>query len=199
VDRLLVAPPRGGARHPRSWPSCGGVGPQPRSRADAGVLAEFLRSTTAPENRCDVEDNAGRLATGSRDGMQTVAADSGWNGGAQWLHGVLSGGGRARTADDAGNSALLLAQLRDVADERRSAAYVSACALVSGSDEVVVRGRMAGAIAREPAAMRLRYDPVFLGDGEDRTAARCLRRKRTRNRLRGRALALLLPVYAAGS
>ena len=48
------------------------------------------------------------------------------------MPGVLSARWSGNHGDDAGNTALLLAQLRDVPDERRGAAFVSACALVSG-------------------------------------------------------------------
>ena len=63
------------------------------------------------------------------------------------MPGVLSARWSGSHGDDAANTALLLAQLRDVPDNRRGAAFVSACALVSGSVEVVVRGEWPGAIA----------------------------------------------------
>ena len=106
-----------------------------------------------------------RLATGSRRrDCRPSPTTRGW----KWLRSTACPvccrrGGRATHGDDAGNTALLLAQLRDVPDERRSAAFVSACALVSGSDEVVVRGEWPGAIAREPRGdAGFGYDPVFI-------------------------------------
>ena len=49
------------------------------------------------------------------------------------MPGVLSARWSGRHGEDAGNTALLLAQLRDVPDGRRGAAFVSACALVYGA------------------------------------------------------------------
>ena len=60
-------------------------------------------------------------------------------------------------------------------DERRAAAFVSACALVYGpgaGDSTVVRGEWPGAIAREPRGDGgFGYDPVFVPQGESRSAA----------------------------
>ena len=77
--------------------------------------------------------------------------------------------GRGVTATTSANTALLLAQLRDVPDERRGAAFVSACALVSGTGEVVVRGEWPGSIVREPRGDGgFGYDPVFVPTGSTR-------------------------------
>ena len=82
------------------------------------------------------------------------------------MPGVLSARWSGRHGDDSGNTALLLAQLSDVPDGWRGAAFVSACALVSGSAEVVVRGEWTGTIAREPRGDGgFGYDPVLLPDG----------------------------------
>ena len=93
---------------------------------------------------------------------------------------------------------MLLAQLRDVPDERRGAAFISACALVSPSGEVVVRGKWPGAIAREPRGdSGFGYDPVFIPDGYERTAAQLSPEEKDALSHRGRALALLLPALRA--
>ncbi|WP_459797437.1 non-canonical purine NTP pyrophosphatase, partial [Mycobacterium riyadhense] len=114
------------------------------------------------------------------------------------MPGVLSARWSGRHGDDAGNTALLLAQLRDVPDERRGAAFVSACALVSGSGEVVVRGEWPGAIAREPRGDGgFGYDPVFIPDGSERTAAQLSPAEKDAVSHRGRALRLLLPALRA--
>lgn len=74
------------------------------------------------------------------------------------------------------------------------AAFVSACALVSGSGEVVVRGEWPGTIAREPRGDGgFGYDPVFVPYGDDRTAAQLSPAEKDAVSHRGRALALLLP------
>ena len=110
----------------------------------------------APETGATFEDNALAKARDgfAATGLPTVADDSGLEVAAlNGMPGVLSARWSGTHGDDAGNTALLLAQLRDVPDERRGAAFVSACALVSGSDEVVVRGEWPGS-DRSRAARR---------------------------------------------
>ncbi len=79
--------------------------------------------------------------------MPCIADDSGveidaLNG----MPGVLSARWSGNHGNDGANTALVLAQLGDVPDERRGAAFVSACALVipPGGDETVVRANGAG-------------------------------------------------------
>jgi len=85
-----------------------------------------------------------------------------------------------------------------VPDERRGAAFVSACALVSESSEVVVRGEWPGAIAREPLGdAGFGYDPVFIPDGFNCTAAQLSPAAKDAVSHRGRALTLLLPALRA--
>ena len=154
-----------------------------------------------PETGATFEDNAvakardGFVATG----LATVADDSGLEVAAlNGMPGVLSARWSGVHGDDAANTALLLAQLRDVPDERRGAAFVSACALVSGSGEVVVRGEWPGAIAREPRGdAGFGYDPVFVPDGEHRTVAELSSAEKDAASHRGRALGLLLPALRA--
>lgn len=160
-------------------------------------LDEVASFDETPETGATFEANAlakaraGFIATG----LATVADDSGLM--VDALHGmpgVLSARWSGRHGDDAGNLDLLLAQLGDVPDDRRGAAFVSACALVSGSGEVVVRGVWRGAIAREPrGGQGFGYDPVFVPDGCDRTAAQLSPAEKDAMSHRGRALTLLLP------
>ena len=92
---------------------------------------------------------------------------------------------------DAANNELLLAQLADVPDGRRGAAFVSACALVRpGEDsgpggvpdscftpgpdgaETVEEGRWSGTILRAPRGEGgFGYEPLFLPEGAHSTAA----------------------------
>ncbi|HZE15782.1 MAG TPA: non-canonical purine NTP pyrophosphatase, partial [Mycobacterium sp.] len=132
-------------------------------------------------------------------GLPTVADDSGLEVAAlKGMPGVFSARWSGVHGDDAGNTALLLAQLRDVADERRAAAFISACALVSPSGEVVVRGEWPGTIAREPRGEGgFGYDPVFIPDGDSRTAAQLSPTEKDAVSHRGRALRLLLPALRA--
>ena len=151
----------------------------------------------APETGASFEENAiakardGYAATG----LATLADDSGLAVAAlNGMPGVLSARWAGGHGDDAANYSLLLAQLRDVPDERRGAAFVSACALVTGSGEVVVRGEWPGVIAREPRGEGgFGYDPVFIPEGQVRSAAQLSPAEKDAVSHRGRALALLVP------
>ncbi|MBU8810399.1 RdgB/HAM1 family non-canonical purine NTP pyrophosphatase [Mycolicibacterium goodii] len=151
----------------------------------------------APETGATFEENA--LAK-ARDGFEAtglacVADDSGitveaLNG----MPGVLSARWSGVHGNDAANTELLLAQLADVPDERRGAAFVSACALVSASGSTVVRGEWPGRVTREPRGDGgFGYDPVFLPEGSTRTAAELTPAEKDAASHRGRALALLVP------
>lgn len=140
-----------------------------------------------PETGVTFEDNALAKARDafSATGLASVADDSGLEVAALGgMPGVLSARWSGRYGDDAANTALLLAQLCDVPDERRGAAFVSACALVSGSGEVVVSsGARSGAgLPGTAAARRGRHASAGLyalstavrtdstGDGRERHA-----------------------------
>jgi XTP/dITP diphosphohydrolase len=156
----------------------------------------------APETGATFEDNALAKARDAfaATGLPSVADDSGLEVDAlNGMPGVLSARWSGRHGDDAANTALLLAQLRDVPDERRGAAFVSACALVSDAHEVVVRGEWPGTIAHESRGDGgFGYDPVFLPAGADgRTAAQLSPAEKDAVSHRGRALTLLLPALRA--
>ena len=151
----------------------------------------------APETGATFEDNALAKARDAfaATGLASVADDSGLEVAAlNGMPGVLSARWSGNHGDDTANTALLLAQLRDLPDERRGAAFVSACALAGPSGEVVVRGEWPGSIAREPRGDGgFGYDPVFVPDGSDRTAAELSPEEKDAVSHRGRALALLVP------
>ena len=151
----------------------------------------------SPETGATFEDNALAKARDgfAASGLPCVADDSGLEVEAlNGMPGVLSARWAGVHGDDAANTVLLLAQLRDVPDERRGAAFVSACALVSGSGEVVVRGEWPGSIAYEPRGDGgFGYDPVFVPDGSDRTAAQLSPDEKDAVSHRGRALRQLVP------
>ncbi|WP_039890154.1 RdgB/HAM1 family non-canonical purine NTP pyrophosphatase [Mycobacterium xenopi] len=154
-----------------------------------------------PETGVTFEDNALAKARGgfAATGLACVADDSGLEVDAlNGMPGVMSARWAGVHGDDAANTALLLAQLRDVPDERRGARFVSACALVSGSGEVVVRGEWPGVIAREPrGGGGFGYDPVFVPEGETRTAAQLSPAEKDALSHRGRALRQLVPALRA--
>ena len=109
-----------------------------------------------------------------RTGLPTIADDSGLAvdvlGG---MPGIFSARWSGRHGDDAANLELLLAQLVDVADADRGAAFVCAAALATPDGaEDVVRGELRGSIATQPRGTNgFGYDPVFVPDGEVRTTA----------------------------
>ena len=165
-------------------------------------LADVAPYDEAPETGATFEDNAvakardGFVATG----LPTLADDSGLEVAAlNGMPGVLSARWSGVHGNDVANYALLLAQLCDVPDDRRGAAFVSACALVSGSGDVtVVRGEWPGVIAREPQGSNgFGYDPVFIPEGETRSAAELSAAQKDAVSHRGRALALLVPALRA--
>jgi XTP/dITP diphosphohydrolase len=155
----------------------------------------------APETGATFEENALAKARDAyrATGLATVADDSGLEVDAlNGMPGVLSARWSGRHGDDAANTALLLAQLGDVPDGRRGAAFVSACALVyragDARKETVVRGVWPGSIVREPRGEGgFGYDPVFLPSGSGRTAAELSPEEKDAVSHRGRALAALVP------
>jgi XTP/dITP diphosphohydrolase len=158
----------------------------------------------APETGATFEANALAKARDAyaATGLAAVADDSGLEVAAlNGMPGVLSARWSGVHGDDAANTALLLAQLRDVPDVRRGAAFVSACALVWGAGEAceaVVRGEWAGVIARQPRGEGgFGYDPVFISEGSDRTAAQLSPDEKDAVSHRGRALASLVPALRA--
>lgn len=158
----------------------------------------------APETGATFEENALAKARDAfaATGVPAVADDSGLEVSAlNGMPGVLSARWCGRHGDDDANTALLLGQLADVPDERRGAAFVSACALVWGpaeAESVVVRGQWPGAIVRAPRGEGgFGYDPVFLPTGSTRTAAQLSPPEKDASSHRGRALAALLPALRA--
>jgi XTP/dITP diphosphohydrolase len=151
----------------------------------------------APETGATFEENALAKARDAfrSSGLPSVADDSGLEVDAlNGMPGVLSARWSGWHGADLANTGLLLAQLTDVPDERRGAAFVSACALVSAAGEVVVRGVWPGSIVREPRGDGgFGYDPVFLPSGSSRTAAELTPEEKDAASHRGRALALLVP------
>lgn len=76
------------------------------------------------------------------------------------------------TRDDKTNRDLLLAQLNDIADPHRSAAFISTVALVGEFGEVSFTGVWSGKVAREASGTHgFGYDPIFIPEGFEVTAA----------------------------
>lgn len=164
------------------------------------ALDEVPPFDEAPEIGATFEENALAKARDAfaATGLPAVADDSGLEVDAlNGMPGVLSARWSGRHGDDPANTALLLGQMADVPDERRGAAFVSACALVFGpadADSAVVRGEWPGTIVRAPRGEGgFGYDPVFLPTGSAKTAAELSPDEKDASSHRGRALAALLP------
>lgn len=132
-------------------------------------------------------------------GLPAIADDSGLAvdvmGGAPGIFSALWSG--AHGADDA-NLRLLLAQLVDIPEAHRGAAFVCAAALVTPEGlEVVCEGRMEGRIATEAAGGGgFGYDPIFIPAGHDVTAAELTPAQKNAISHRGRAFTALAPRLA---
>ena len=173
-----------------------------------------------PETGATFEDNA---LIKARDGVRyaglpTVADDSGicvdaLNG----MPGVLSARWSGGHGDDEANNRLLLAQTSDIPDERRGAAFVSACALAVPAE---LAGRLGAAFGDDPKASRTEttvrgtwsgellraaqgengfgYDPLFTPDEEPgKSSAELTPQRKDELSHRGRALAQLVPLLEA--
>jgi XTP/dITP diphosphohydrolase len=133
-------------------------------------------------------------ATAAATGLPAVADDSGISVDAlNGMPGVLSARWSGRHGDDAGNLSLLLAQLAEVPDGRRGAAFVCAAALVTPEGrEIVEEGRLTGHLARGPRGHHgFGYDPIFVPDGETRTTAEMSPEEKDAISHRGRAFRAL--------
>lgn len=152
------------------------------------------------EGNARLKARAGFAATG----LPSLADDSGLcvdalNG----MPGVLSArwsgpeGADSRPVDER-NNALLLAQLADVPDERRTAHFTCAVAFCHDGGEDVVLGSMAGRVVREPRGTGgFGYDVVFEADEcPGRTTAELDRAEKDAISHRGRALREIAPVVA---
>lgn len=166
-------------------------------------LSDVAEFPEEPETGATFEENAVAKAVQAAmvTGEITLADDSGLavdalNG----MPGVLSARWAGRHGDDPANNVLLLAQLGDVPEQRRGAAFVCALALaVPGADPLVRRGEWRGRIVRVPAGDNgFGYDPLFVPSesdvaGNGRTSAQLEPAEKDRLSHRGRAIALMLP------
>lgn len=176
----------------------GVLGPQ---RIQLVGLADVPAYQEVPETGLTFGENALLKA---REGVKwtnlpTIADDSGLavdalNG----MPGVFSARWSGRHGDDRANLELVLAQIGDVPDEHRGAAFVCAAALVlPGGKEHLVEGRQTGRLLRAPRGEGgFGYDPVFLGDQQDRTNAELSPEEKDAISHRGKALRTLAKVIA---
>ena len=140
-------------------------------------------------------------AVAEATGLVAIADDSGLSvdvlGGAP---GIFSARWAGRHGDDAANLNLLLAQLADVPDGYRGAAFVCAAALAVPASpagdgrEVVEYGQLEGVLLREPRGEGgFGYDPVLQPSGLDRSCAELEPGEKNAISHRGHAFRALLP------
>jgi XTP/dITP diphosphohydrolase len=132
-------------------------------------------------------------------GLPAVADDSGLTVEAlNGMPGVLSARWSGRHGDDEANTALLLAQLADVPDDRRGAAFVCAAALVvpDGVEHVVERQWRGRVVREERGTNGFGYDPVFVPEGLEVTSAELAPAEKDARSHRGQAFAALVPLIA---
>jgi XTP/dITP diphosphohydrolase len=164
-------------------------------------LGEFEDYPDVPETGLTFGENALIKARAGveRTGLPTVADDSGLavdalNG----MPGVFSARWSGGHGDDAANLDLVLAQISDVADEYRGGAFVCAAALVlPNGREHLVEGKQTGRILRARRGEGgFGYDPIFLGEGQDRTNAELTPAEKDAISHRGKAFRELSKVIA---
>ena len=150
------------------------------------------------EDGVSFEENAliKARAAAAHTGLPALADDSGIcvdvMGGAP---GIFSARWAGAHGDATANLQLLLDQLADIPDVDRSAHFTATLALVvPASEPTVVQGIWPGRIAREPrGANGHGYDPIFLPDGHDTTAAELTAEQKNAESHRARALAAIVP------
>ncbi|MGD9960947.1 RdgB/HAM1 family non-canonical purine NTP pyrophosphatase [Nocardioides sp.] len=157
------------------------------------------------EDRPTFEGNAllKAYAAVAATGLPSIADDSGLcvdalNG----MPGVLSARWSGPPKSDARNNELLLAQLADVPDARRTAHFTCAVAFCHPSSsgvvvEHVVHGEMSGRVLREVRGSGgFGYDVLFAADGHDVTTAELTVAEKDAISHRGKALRQLAPLVA---
>jgi XTP/dITP diphosphohydrolase len=164
-------------------------------------LDEVEAYQEVPETGLTFRDNALIKAQegARRTGLPTVADDSGLAVDAlAGMPGVFSARWCGRHGDDGANLELLLAQIADVPDRQRGAAFVCAAALALPDGRVfTVDGRMPGRLVRTPAGTGgFGYDPIFVADGQTRTNAELTPDEKDAISHRGQAFRALARIIA---
>jgi XTP/dITP diphosphohydrolase len=149
------------------------------------------RAAVAETGLAAVADDSG-LAVDALNGMPGVLS-------ARW-----SGLPSSDPTRDVANLQLVLAQIREIPEERRGAAFVCAAAVVLPDGRShVVRGEIHGSLLFEPRGTGgFGYDPIFVPEGDTRTTAELEPADKDAISHRGRAFRLLaaqLPGLLAGN
>lgn len=189
-------------------------GQVPGLEVDTQVIdASAAGAPDVPETGVTFAENSLLKARAVADatGLLAIADDSGLAvdvlGGAP---GIFSARWCGRHGDDAANLELLLAQLSDVPDSHRGAAFVCAAALAVPSNpgteasgavdqgpegrQMVEYGQLEGTLLREPRGDGgFGYDPILQPIGYDRSCAELSAEEKNAISHRGKAFRALLP------
>jgi XTP/dITP diphosphohydrolase len=160
--------------------------------------SEWPDAPDVVEDEVTFEGNARlkAVALAQHTGLPALADDSGLAvevlGGAP---GIFSARWSGRHGDDLANLELLLAQLADVKDEHRGAAFVCAAVLAMPGGEVrATEGRMPGRLAREPRGTNgFGYDPILVVEGDTRHSAELSPDEKNSMSHRGKAFRAMAP------
>lgn len=165
-------------------------------------LDEFPGAPDVAETGATFEENALLKAHAIAEftGLPSIADDSGLcvdalNG----MPGIFSARWSGKHGDDDANLDLLLAQISDVPDQRRGAAFVCAAALArpDGTSRVVF-GRVDGHLLRSRLGTGgFGYDPIFVPDGFAVTTAEMSADEKDAISHRGKAFRALAPYLTA--
>jgi XTP/dITP diphosphohydrolase len=168
---------------------------------DVGLvgLEHFPDLEDVAETGATFADNALLKATAvaASTGLLAVADDSGLTVDAlNGMPGVLSARWSGRHGDDEANLRLVLAQVADVPQERRAAAFVCvAAAAHPDGRHLLATGRLVGSLIHEPRGSNgFGYDPVFVPAGETRTTAEMSADEKDAISHRGQAFRELAPL-----
>ena len=160
--------------------------------------SEWPDAPDVVEDEVTFEGNARlkAVALARHTGLPALADDSGLAvdvlGGAP---GIFSARWSGRHGHDRANLELLLAQLADVKDEHRGAAFVCAAVLAMPCGEVrATEGRMPGRLAHEPKGTNgFGYDPILVVEGDSRHAAELSPEEKNDISHRGKAFRAMAP------
>jgi XTP/dITP diphosphohydrolase len=138
----------------------------------------------------DVAQRTGQIAIADDSGLCVDALNG--------MPGIFSARWAGRHGDDAANLDLVLAQMADVPDARRGAAFHCAAAVVTPEgEERVVEGVLEGSIIREPRGNDgFGYDPIFTPRGYVLTTAELTPDEKNAISHRGQAFRALAPVLS---
>lgn len=169
------------------------------SQSDVAAYPEPAETEWTFEGNALIKARAGAAQTG----LPTLADDSGLCVDAlNQMPGVRSSRWAGSAGEDVANLDLLLRQIEDVPDERRTARFVAVMALVlPDGREFTTCGEMPGRLARAPKGARgFGYDPIFRADdqvcvaGKLRTNAELTAQEKDEISHRGKALRAMVPV-----